>query len=84
MYGGPLRAPVPDVDRTAWFLVVGANPLVSNGSLMTAPGMRGGCAALRARGGRLVVIDPRRSETAAVADEHLFIAPGGDARSCSR
>ena len=79
MFGGPLRAPVPDVDRTHWFLVVGANPMVSNGSLMTAPGMRERLAALRARGGKLVVIDPRRSETAAVADEHHFIAPGGDA-----
>jgi anaerobic selenocysteine-containing dehydrogenase len=79
MYGGPLRAPVPDVDRTAFFLVVGANPMVSNGSLMTAPGMRERLAALRARGGKLVVIDPRRSETAAIADEHHFIAPGGDA-----
>jgi anaerobic selenocysteine-containing dehydrogenase len=79
MYGGPLRAPVPDVDRTDWFLVVGANPMVSNGSLMTAPGMRERLAALRARGAKLVVIDPRRSETAAVADEHHFIAPGGDA-----
>ncbi|HVH06130.1 MAG TPA: molybdopterin-dependent oxidoreductase, partial [Myxococcota bacterium] len=79
MYGGPLRAPVPDVDRTAWFLVVGANPMVSNGSLMTAPGMRERLAALRARGSKLVVIDPRRSETAAIADEHHFIAPGGDA-----
>jgi anaerobic selenocysteine-containing dehydrogenase len=79
MYGGPLRAPVPDVDRTDFFLVVGANPMVSNGSLMTAPGMRERLAALRARGGKLVVIDPRRSETAAIADEHHFIAPGGDA-----
>jgi anaerobic selenocysteine-containing dehydrogenase len=79
MYGGPLRATVPDVDRCDWLLVVGANPLVSNGSLLTAPGIRDRLAALRARGGKLVVVDPRRSETAARADEHHFIVPGADA-----
>ncbi len=79
MYGGPLRATVPDVDRTDYLLLVGANPLVSNGSLMTAPGIRDRLAALRARGGKLVVVDPRRSETAARADEHHFIVPGADA-----
>ena len=79
MYGGPLRATVPDVDRTDYLLVVGANPLVSNGSLMTAPGIRDRLAALRGRGGKLVVVDPRRSETAARADEHHFIVPGADA-----
>jgi len=79
MYGGPLRATVPDVDRTDFLLVVGANPLVSNGSLMTAPGLRERLAALRARGGRLVVVDPRRTETAERADAHHFIVPGTDA-----
>ncbi|MDJ0865335.1 MAG: molybdopterin-dependent oxidoreductase [Myxococcota bacterium] len=79
MYGGPLRATVPDVDRSDYLLVVGANPLVSNGSLMTAPGIRDRLAALRARGGKLVVVDPRRTETAARADEHHFIVPGSDA-----
>jgi anaerobic selenocysteine-containing dehydrogenase len=79
MFGGMLHIAVPDVDRTDYLLVLGANPLVSNGSLMTAPDMRGRLAALRARGGRLVVVDPRRSETAARADEHVFIRPGGDA-----
>jgi anaerobic selenocysteine-containing dehydrogenase len=79
MYGGPLRATVPDVDRTDYLLVVGANPRVSNGSLMTAPGIRNRLAALRERGGRLVVVDPRRSETAECADEHHFIVPGADA-----
>jgi anaerobic selenocysteine-containing dehydrogenase len=58
---------------------MGANPLVSNGSIMTAPDMRGRIKAVRSRGGRVVVLDPRRTETAAVADEHLFIRPGGDA-----
>ncbi len=79
MYGGPLRATVPDVDRTDYLLMLGANPLVSNGSLMTAPGIRDRMAAIQARGGKIVVVDPRRSETAARADEHLFIEPGGDA-----
>lgn len=79
MYGGPLRATVPDVDRSDYLLMLGANPLVSNGSLMTAPGIRDRLAALRRRGGKLVVVDPRRTETAARADEHLFIEPGGDA-----
>lgn len=79
MYGGPLRGPVPDLDHTDYFLMLGANPLVSQGSLMTAPGMRRRLRDLRARGGKLVVVDPRRSETAAQADEHHFITPGGDA-----
>ena len=79
IFGAPLAVPVPDVDRTDFLLVLGANPLASNGSLMTAPDMPGRLRALRERGGRLVVVDPRRSETAEVADEHLFIRPGGDA-----
>jgi anaerobic selenocysteine-containing dehydrogenase len=79
MFGHQLLLPIPDVDRTDFLLVLGANPLVSNGSLMTAPGIGKRLEALRGRGGRLVVVDPRRSETAAIADEHLFIRPGGDA-----
>jgi anaerobic selenocysteine-containing dehydrogenase len=79
MMGHQLLLPIPDVDRTQFLLVLGANPLVSNGSIMTAPGIARRLEALRARGGKLVVIDPRRSETAAIADEHLFIKPGGDA-----
>src|SRR5262249_14370057 len=79
MFGNQVLLPVPDVDRTAFLLILGANPLVSNGSLMTAPGIGKRLEALRARGGRLVVVDPRKSETAAMADEHLFIRPGGDA-----
>ena len=79
MFGGALSVPVPDVDRTEYLLVLGANPLASNGSLMTAPDMRGRLRALRARGGRVVVVDPRRSRTAEAADEHLFIRPGTDA-----
>ncbi|MEN8182850.1 MAG: molybdopterin-dependent oxidoreductase [Myxococcota bacterium] len=78
LYGNFLSIPVPDLDRTDFLLVLGANPVVSNGSLMTAPGFRRRIRALHQRGGRLVVIDPRRSETAALADEHLFIEPGRD------
>jgi anaerobic selenocysteine-containing dehydrogenase len=79
MFGHQLLLPVPDVDRTSFFLMLGANPLVSNGSLMTAPGIEKRLQALRARGGRLVVVDPRRTETAAIADTHLAIRPGTDA-----
>ena len=79
MFGGMLHIPVPDLDRTRYLLVVGANPVVSNGSLMTAPDVRGRLKALRGRGGKLVVIDPRRSETADLADEHHWIRPGADA-----
>jgi anaerobic selenocysteine-containing dehydrogenase len=79
MFGAPLSIPVPDVDRTDHLMVLGANPLESNGSLMTAPDMRGRLRRLRERGGRLVVVDPRRSRTAEVADEHVPIRPGTDA-----
>jgi anaerobic selenocysteine-containing dehydrogenase len=79
LFGAPLAIPVPDVDRTDFLLVLGANPLASNGSLMTAPDMPGRLRRLRERGGRLVVVDPRRSETAALADRHLFLRPGTDA-----
>lgn len=79
MFGDRLSLPVPDIDRTAYLLVLGANPLVSNGSLMTAPDMRGRLKKLRERGGKLVVIDPLRTLTAEKADEHHFIRPGGDA-----
>ncbi|MDH3685391.1 MAG: molybdopterin oxidoreductase family protein [Myxococcales bacterium] len=79
MFGGALTIPVPDLDRTDFLLVLGANPLASNGSLMTAPDMPGRLRKLRERGGKLVVVDPRRSETAAIADQHLFLRPGTDA-----
>lgn len=79
MFGGMLHIPVPDLDRTDHLMVLGANPIVSNGSLMTAPDVRGRLKALRARGGKLIVVDPRRTETADVADEHHAIAPGTDA-----
>jgi anaerobic selenocysteine-containing dehydrogenase len=79
MFGHQLLLPVPDVDRTQFLLMLGANPLASNGSLMTAPGFRRRLLELKRRGGRLVVVDPRRTETAALADRHLFIRPGADA-----
>jgi anaerobic selenocysteine-containing dehydrogenase len=79
MYGSAGLFPIPDVDRTDFFLMLGANPMASNGSLMTAPDMRGRLRELKQRGGTLVVVDPRRSETAKLADQHLFIRPGTDA-----
>ncbi len=78
MYGSDFSIPIPDVDRTEYFLVIGANPIVSNGSLMTGPNMRGRLQDLRKRGGRLVVVDPVRTATAKVADDHHFIKPGTD------
>lgn len=79
MYGHQLLMPVPDIDRTRHFLILGANPLASNGSLMTAPGIRRRLVDLRARGGTIVLVDPRRTETAAHADRHLAIRPETDA-----
>ena len=79
MFGHFALIPVPDVDRTDFFLILGANPLTSNGSLMSAPDMRRRLAGIRARGGRVVVVDPRRTETAEAAGEHLAIRPGADA-----
>jgi anaerobic selenocysteine-containing dehydrogenase len=79
MFGAMLSVPVPDVDRTDHLLILGANPLVSNGSLMTAPDMRGRLRRIRERGGKVVVVDPRRTRTADEADEHHFIRPGTDA-----
>ncbi|MFM8237228.1 MAG: molybdopterin-dependent oxidoreductase [Actinomycetota bacterium] len=79
MFGASLSVPVPDVDRTDYLLMLGANPFESNGSLMTAPDIPGRLRALRARGGRLVVVDPRRTKTAQEADEHLAIRPATDA-----
>ena len=78
MFANQFLLPVPDIDRTDLFVVVGANPVVSNGSIMTAPGVARRLKELRQRGGRLVVIDPRRSETAELADQHLAIRPGTD------
>jgi len=78
MFGHSLLVPLPDLDHTDYHLIFGANPVVSNGSLMTAPGVTRRLKAIRERGGKLVVVDPRKSETAAIADKHLFIRPGSD------
>jgi anaerobic selenocysteine-containing dehydrogenase len=79
MFGHWLSVPVPDLPRTDLLVVLGANPMVSNGSMWTVPDFRGKAKAMQARGGRLIAIDPRRTETAALADRHVFIRPGGDA-----
>jgi anaerobic selenocysteine-containing dehydrogenase len=79
MFGNQLLMPVPDVDRCDLFICLGANPLASNGSIMTAPDIRGRLKAIQARGGKVIVLDPRRTETGEKADRHLFIRPGGDA-----
>jgi anaerobic selenocysteine-containing dehydrogenase len=78
LYGHWMSVPVPDLPRTDWLLVLGANPVASNGSMWTVPDFKGKARALQARGGRLIVIDPRRTETAALANEHHFIRPGSD------
>jgi anaerobic selenocysteine-containing dehydrogenase len=78
MFGQWLSIPVPDLPRTDLLLILGANPMASNGSLWTVPDFRGKAKAAQARGARIIVVDPRRSETAELADQHLFIRPGGD------
>ncbi|GGR91973.1 molybdopterin-dependent oxidoreductase [Deinococcus sedimenti] len=79
MFGHPLLLPIPDLDRTDFLLMLGANPLASNGSIMTAPGMRDRLRAIRDRGGRVVLLDPRRTESAAHATDYHPIRPGTDA-----
>ncbi|MEM7436807.1 MAG: molybdopterin-dependent oxidoreductase [Myxococcota bacterium] len=79
MFGHGMLIPVPDIDRTQFFLIIGGNPVVSNGSMMTAAGVSKRIKAIKARGGRVVVVDPRRTETARTAGEHLFIRPESDA-----
>lgn len=79
LYGSSASMPIPDIDRSDYFLCIGANPLVSNGSVMTAPDMKGRLKALRNRGGKVVVIDPRRTETAQASDEYVAVRPGTDA-----
>ncbi|MEO1230330.1 MAG: molybdopterin-dependent oxidoreductase [Myxococcota bacterium] len=79
MFGHQLLLPVPDLDRTRSLVIIGANPVVSNGSLVSAPGMKSRLRALQSRGGHVTVVDPRRTETAELADVHHFIRPGTDA-----
>ena len=79
MYGHQFALPIPDIDRTQCFVMLGGNPLASNGSMMTVPNIVKRLKALQERGGKLIVIDPRRTETAEIADAHHFIKPGTDA-----
>lgn len=79
LFGDQWAIPIPDLDRTDYLLALGGNPLTSQGSLMSGPNVKQRFANLRARGGKLVVVDPRRTETAEVADRHVFIRPGSDA-----
>jgi anaerobic selenocysteine-containing dehydrogenase len=78
MFGHPLLLPIPDIDHTDFMLIIGANPLASNGSLMTVPDVGNRLKAIQKRGGKFIVIDPRRTETAKIADQHLFIKPATD------
>ena len=79
MFGHALLIPIPDIDHTQHLLMLGANPAASNGSLMSAPGVMDRIRAIRARGGHVVLLDPRRTETAGLVDAHHFIRPGSDA-----
>ena len=79
LFGHKSLFPIPDIDRSEYFLMLGANPIASNGSIWTVPDVRKRIKALRKRGGKLVVVDPRLTETAELASEHLYIRPGSDA-----
>lgn len=79
LYGHQILLPEPDLDRTRHLLMFGANPRASNGSMMTAPDMGRRLREIQERGGRVTLVDPRRTETADYADEHIFIRPGTDA-----
>ncbi|MDP3848288.1 MAG: molybdopterin oxidoreductase family protein [Pseudomonas sp.] len=79
MYGHGFLLPICDIDHSDFMLILGGNPLASNGSIMTVPDVEKRLKAIQARGGKLVVVDPRRSETAAIADQHVFVRPGQDA-----
>jgi len=78
MFGHEFRIPVPDVDRTDFMIIMGANPIASNGSIMTSAGIRERLRAIEDRGGQFVVLDPRLTETAKLASAHHFIKPGTD------
>lgn len=79
MFGHQFMIPVPDIDHTQYMLILGGNPVASNGSMMTVPDVTRRLHAVKDRGGKVVVIDPRRTETAEIASEHHFIRPGTDA-----
>jgi anaerobic selenocysteine-containing dehydrogenase len=79
LFGHMSQIPIPDIDRTQYFMIIGGNPLASNGSIMTVPHVKRRLKAIQGRGGKVVVIDPKKSETAEISSEHLFIKPGSDA-----
>lgn len=79
MFGASLAISVPDIDRTDFMLIIGGNPVISNGSMMSGAGMPGRIKAIQKRGGKVVVVDPRRTETAKIANEHLAVRPEADA-----
>ncbi|MFK8041559.1 molybdopterin-dependent oxidoreductase [Congregibacter sp.] len=79
LFGHKSLFPIPDIDRSEYFLMLGANPLASNGSIWTVPDVKKRIKDMKARGGKLIVVDPRRTETAELASEHLPIVPGSDA-----
>jgi anaerobic selenocysteine-containing dehydrogenase len=79
LFGHQSQIPIPDIDHTQHFMIIGGNPLASNGSIMTVPHIKRRLKAIQARGGKVVVIDPKQSETADISSEHHFIKPGTDA-----
>lgn len=79
LFGHQSQIPIPDIDRTQYFMIIGGNPLASNGSIMTVPHIKRRLKAVQARKGKVVVIDPKKSETADISTEHHFIKPGSDA-----
>jgi anaerobic selenocysteine-containing dehydrogenase len=78
MFGHPLLMPIPDIDRTDFWLIFGGNPIASNGSIMSSPDVGKRLSAIKQRGGKVIVVDPRRTETAEKSSEHLFIRPNAD------
>lgn len=78
MYGHQLQIPIPDIDRTNFLVILGANPIISNGSLLSAPNIKKRLERIQERGGKIVNIDPRFTETSAKSDQHLYIRPGSD------
>ena len=78
MYGHAMSIPVPDIDRTDYMVIFGANPLASNGSLMSSCGVHSRLTAIKNRGGKVILVDPRKTETGKIVDEHLFIRPSKD------
>ena len=79
LFGAGMAISVPDINRTDYMLIIGGNPVVSNGSMMSGAGMPGRLKDIQKRGGKVVVVDPRRTETAKIADDHIFIRPEKDA-----